>query len=77
MKTLTLSDNEIEDINEAVGLPETKRRFLRKLLAIKMVASNIKREEVCATLDVTRTTLSSYVAEYKNGGLAATLEDRS
>ena len=77
MKRLMLTDQEIEDINEAIALPETQKRFLRKLLAIKMVASDIKREEICSTLDVSRTTLSGYVEQYKSGGLAAALEDRS
>lgn len=76
MKSISLTEQEIDDINEAVALPETKRRFLRKLLAIKMVASNIKRDEICSTLDITRTTLSAYVQQYNSGGLAATLEDR-
>jgi transposase len=77
MKSINLTEQEIEDINEAVSSPETKRRFLRKLLAIKMVASDLKREEICSTLDITRTTLSAYVEQYNIGGLAATLEDRS
>jgi len=72
-----LTDQEIEDINEAIALPETKKRFLHKLLATKMVASDIKREEICSTLDVSRTTLLGYVDQYKGGELAAAIEDMS
>ncbi len=76
MRKLILNEQEIEDISEAIELPETKKRDLQKLLAIKMVASNIQRKEICKTLGIARSTLSSYVDLYENGGIAALTENR-
>ena len=77
MKTLQLSDAEIKDISEAIAAPETKQRFRRKLLALKMASAGIKREDICSTLEITRATLVSYIDEYKEGGICSTMEDRS
>ena len=77
MKTINLSKKEIEDINEAISSSETKARFSRKLLAIKMAGNGLKREDICSTLEITRATLSNYVQTYLDGGLAAILENRS
>jgi len=77
VKVLNLAQRDIDDINEAIELPDTKKRYIRKLLAIKMVASNIKREGICSTLIISRKTLCNYIDEYMIGGVAATLEDKS
>ncbi len=77
MKTLNLTNQQISDISEAIASPDTAARFSRKLLALKMVANNLKRADICATLDITRATLSRYVEEYLAGGLAASLENKS
>lgn len=77
MKRIDITEAELRDINEAIELPETKQRFRRKLLAVKMVAMNAKRQLILDTLDITAPTLSSYVDEYSEGGLARLLEDRS
>lgn len=77
MKAIEMSKQEIDDINEAIASPDTKPRFSRKLLAIKMVANELKRSDICRTLDITRATLSAYVDQYLQGGIAAAMEDRS
>lgn len=77
MMIVELSERNIKDINEALSSAETKPRFSRRLLAIKMAGNGIKRDDICSTLEITRATLSSYVKDYINGGLAAVLEDRS
>jgi len=45
MKHIKLTQQELADISEAIELPETKQRFRRKLLAVKMVAANIARKK--------------------------------
>lgn len=77
MKTLDLSQRELDDISEAIASADTKPRFARKLLALKMVANGLKRADICSALDVTRATLSSYVEEYLAGGLSASLANKS
>lgn len=77
MKRLSMSDSEIRDLSEAIASPETKQRFRRRLLALKMVASGIKRADICSILEISRTTLASYVSDYAEGGIAATMEDRN
>jgi len=77
MRTVELSERNIKDINEAISSAETKPRFSRRLLAIKMAGNGLKRDDICSTLEITRATLSNYVKEYLDGGLAAVLEDRS
>ena len=75
MKHIKLTQQELADISEAIELPETKQRFRRKLLAVKMVAANIARKETCSVLGITAATLCSYIDEFLSGGLAACLED--
>ncbi len=77
MKTIDLDQADLRDINEAIELPEINKRFVRKLLAIKMVASNIDRSGICDTLNISRKTLCNYISEFSNGGISATLEDKS
>ncbi len=77
MRIVELSKLNIKDINEALSSAETKPRFSRRLLAIKMVGNGLKRDDVCSILEITRATLANYVKEYLDGGLAALLEDRN
>jgi transposase len=77
MKTLEFNDQQTKDVNEAIASPDTKPRFTRKLLALKMVANRLKRAGICSTLNITRATLSSYIDEFLAGGLAASLENKS
>lgn len=76
MNRIELTKEQIEDISEAIELPETRKRDLRKLLAIKMLASGIGRREICSTLGIARSTLHSHVELFREGGIAALTENR-
>lgn len=72
-----MTARDISDIDEALlddGLPNKIRR---KLLALKMRNAGAPIEMIGASLKLSTRTVSNYVAEYREGGLPATMEDRA
>ena len=74
-----LSDREIRDIDGALKDEDEdlKPRFRRKLMSLKMRITEIPIKMIASSLNVSERSISNYLAEYRQGGLAATLEDRS
>jgi len=73
---LEFSSSEITDIGGALQEEEgLKRKFRRKLMALKMRSSGIPVKMIASSLDVSQRTVSNYTCEYRSGGLKATLED--
>lgn len=71
------SDSELGDIDGALEEEGLKKKFRRKLMALKMRASGIPLKMIASSLSVTERTVSNYISEYRQGGLAATMEDRA
>lgn len=75
--TVEISDQDLEDIDEALLDEELPNKFRRKLLALKMRHSGVPLEMIASTLTITVRSVSNYLGEYRDGGLEACLEDRA
>ena len=75
--SLELDQRDIDDIDEALNDEELSNKFRRKLLALKMRDSGAPLEMIAKTLRVTVRSVSNYIAEFREGGLETTLEDRA
>lgn len=71
------SSSQLSDINGALEEEGLKKKFRRKLMALKMRASGVPSKMIASSLGVTERTLSNYFSEYRSGGLTATMEDRA
>jgi transposase len=71
------SSSELADIDGALEEDGLKKKFRRKLMALRMRALGVPMKMIASSLGVTERTLSNYVSEYRSGGLAATMEDRA
>lgn len=74
---LDIAKRDMDDIDEALLDEELTNRFRRKLLALKMRSSGVPLEMIATSLKVTTRSVSHYLAEYREGGLQATMEDRA
>jgi transposase len=71
------SDSDFLDIDGALEEDGLKKKLRRKLMALKMRASGVPLKMIASSLSVTERTIFNYFSEYRNGGLAATMEDRA
>ena len=72
-----LDEQDIEDIGEALSDQELPNKFRRKLLALKMRHTGVPLEMIAESLGITIRSVSNYIAEFRDGGLETTLEDRA
>lgn len=75
--SLEIDPQDLEDIDEALLDEELPNKFRRKLLALKMRHAGAPLEMIGATLKITVRSVSNYIAEYREGGLESSLEDRA
>ena len=76
MIRLHLSDQEIEDIAEALDCPEVGERAKKKLLVITMHVEGAQHGFIEHCLRISSPTLAGYLKEYLEGGLPMVLENR-
>lgn len=76
MIRLQLTDNDLEDIAEALDDPEASERGKRKLLVITMHQQGAQHSFIASCLRISAPTLIAYLKEYRDGGLSTVLEDR-
>jgi transposase len=76
MITLELCDQEVSDIEEALDSPESSDRSKKKLLAITMHHEGAPHGFIARCLRISSGTLTSYIKEYRDGGLESVLECR-
>lgn len=67
----------MKDIESAIGESGLKEKIRRKLLTLRMRDAGAPREMIASSLGLTVRTVSNYLAEYRDGGLKATMEDRA
>jgi transposase len=72
-----LTEREIKDIERALDEDTLKGKIRRKLLALKMRDAGAPLEMIASSLSVSTRTVSNYIAEFREGGLSATVEDRA
>jgi transposase len=76
MIKLILTDQQCDDIAEALDNPEVCDRHKKKLLVITMHQQGAQHGFIADCLRISPTTLIGYLKEYQEGGLPAVLEDR-
>jgi len=74
---LKISNTDLDDIQEALLEEELKPKFRRKLLALRMRHAGAPLEMISASLSLSVRTISNYLAEFREGGLPAIMEDRA
>lgn len=72
-----LEQQDIEDIDAALSDQELPNKFRRKLLVLKMRHTGVPLEMIANSLSITVRSVSNYIAEFREGGLETTLEDRA
>ena len=76
MIKLNLTDQEIEDIAEALDCPDVSERAKKKLLVIIMHVEGAKHGFIESCLRISSPTLASYLKKYQEGGLPTVLKNR-
>jgi transposase len=76
MICLKLSEQEVEDISEALDDPVIAERLKFRLLAVRLHAEGAGHSFIAKSLRFSRNTLTNYLKAFQEGGLAALLEDR-
>ena len=76
MIRLKLTDQEIEDIKEALDDPATSDTHKIKLLVIRMHSEGAKHGFIAKCLNLHNNTITNQLKEYQAGKLAAVLENR-
>lgn len=72
-----MNQQDIDDIDEALLDDELPNKFRRKFLALKMRHAGVPLGMISKTLKITVRSVSNYIAEYREGGLDASMEDRA
>jgi transposase len=76
MIRLELTDQDLNDIAEALDDPSTPEANKTKLLVIRMHHEGAKHGFIAKVLNLHANTITNHLKEYAKGGLAETLEDR-
>ncbi len=76
MICLKLTDQDIEDISEALDDPAIAERLKFKLLAVRLHSEGAAHAFIAKSLRLSPNTLTNYLKALQQGGLAALLEDR-
>ena len=76
MISLELTEQDISDIAEALDDPDTSDKSRTKLLVIRMHHEEAKPGFISKVLNLHANTVTNYLKEYSNDGIAGTLEDR-
>ena len=76
MIRLQLTEQDLEDVAEALDSPELSERAKKKLLVITMHVQGAPHGFIESCLRISSPTLASYLKEYHEGALPAVLEHR-
>jgi transposase len=76
MIEIHLTDQEIQDLNEAIDDPSHSEKTKIKLLVIRMRHEGAKTGFIAKCLNLHGNTVTNYLNEFQVGKLPATLEDR-
>lgn len=76
MIRLQLTNQDIDDIGEALDDPAISERLKFKLLAVRLHFEGAAHAFIAKSLRFSPNTLTNYLKEFQEGGLAGLLEDR-
>lgn len=77
MISLIFSEQELSNIKEAREDSSLPDKIKRKLMCLCMHQQQVSHGVIAKVLHISNNTVTSYLKEYRDGGIAATLEDRS
>ena len=77
MTKLALTEPELEDNAEALDSPDVMEKFKVKLLVLRMHHEGVEHGIIARAVRKHPNTITSYLKEYAEGGLLASLEDRA
>jgi transposase len=75
--SLQFSDQDLADINEACDNPYLPDKIKRKLMCLKMHQQKVTNTAITRVLNISANTVTSYIREFRDQGIAGILEDRS
>ena len=74
MIQLTITDQEIEALYEALDDPSTSEKAKLKLLALRMHHEGAKSGFIANVLNIHQNSVTNYLKQYRYGGLSAILK---
>lgn len=76
MIVIQFSERDLGDLDEACDNPDLPERIRRKLLCLKMHHQKINNLAIAKILRITPNTVTCYIKEFRDSGIAGVLEDR-
>lgn len=77
MIKIKFSEQELSDIAEAIDNPQIHDKFKKKLLSLRMHNLQVNNQVIASTLCISADSVTHYIKEYRDGGLAGVLEDKA
>jgi len=77
MISLKFSEQDLTNINEACEDSSLPDKIKRKLMCLRMHQQEVRHGVIAKVLNISNNTVTSYLKEYRDGGIPTTLEDRS
>lgn len=74
---IQFSDKDLSDIDEACDDPILPPKIKRKLMCLKMHHQKVNNLAITRILNISSNTVTSYIKEFRDHGIAGVVEDRS
>jgi transposase len=75
--SLQFSEQDLADIDEACYDPSLPGKIKRKLMCLKMHHQKVNNLAITRILNISANTVTSYIKEFRDQGIAGVVEDRS
>lgn len=77
MIRIEFTQQQLDDIAEAIDNPEISDKLKCKLLALRMYHQKVRNQVIAEVLNIHVNTVTIYISQYSEGGLSTVLEDRA
>jgi transposase len=77
MISIEFSEQDLTNIDEACDDPTLPEKIKRKLMCLKMHQQKVRNGAIASILNITANTVTSYIKEFHEQGISATLEDKA
>lgn len=77
MISIQFSNQDLTDIDEACDNPDLPDKIKRKLMCLKMHQQKVTNIAITRILNISVNTVTSYIREFRDHGIAGIIEDRS
>lgn len=75
MISLQFSEEDMSSIAEACDDPSLPEKIKRKLICLRMHQQNVRHGVIASVLNISANTVTTYLKEFQQDGISATLED--